>query len=297
MRQKKLTSFDGTLIAYQVSSPKNRKTKTPPIVLVNGLGGSYLAWSDLIKKLAKNYPLLSWDYRGLFRSGSVANPEHLNVEDHAKDLLEIFCKEKISRAILCGWSMGVQVSLEFYRMHPENVAGLILLNGVSGNTVERAFPFPGSSFLLPGFTRVLREFSGEVSRVTRIFLNWEYSTTVLSQVGFAKRNLNEFNKMLQEFKEIDFDAFFKILEQLNKHSADDVLPSISVPALVIAGRADLIAPYEEVKAMSRSIPDARFVAIPGGTHYSLLEYPDLVSRAMEKFLKKHFYKEMKGERD
>ena len=55
---------DGTWLAvYSIGDPKN-----PAFVLSNGLGGNIIAWRHLIEYFKDQFRIISWDYRGLYRS-------------------------------------------------------------------------------------------------------------------------------------------------------------------------------------------------------------------------------------
>jgi len=55
--------------------------------------------------------------------------------------------------------------------------------------------------------------------------------------------------------------------------------------LIIAGDRDLFAPRELAFQMARRIPEAETLIVPGGTHFVPLEYPELVSLRIEKFVR------------
>ena len=60
VEERRFVSFDGTAIAYQAVGQGR------PILLCNGLGGGWEAWSHQISSFRDRYRLLCWDYRGLY---------------------------------------------------------------------------------------------------------------------------------------------------------------------------------------------------------------------------------------
>jgi pimeloyl-ACP methyl ester carboxylesterase len=68
-----------------------------------------------------------------------------------------------------------------------------------------------------------------------------------------------------------------------RRDSGDLLDSINVPALVIAGRQDAIIPVAEVRAMSGAISGAQFVEMDCG-HLGNLEEPHAFNRALGAFL-------------
>ncbi len=63
-----------------------------------------------------------------------------------------------------------------------------------------------------------------------------------------------------------------------------MLGSIAVPALVIAGEDDKIAPPDGMRLMAQAIPGAQFAAIPAAGHLAPLEQPLATSRVVADFL-------------
>ena len=63
--QRTLAREDGVTIAYFCIGDGPRT-----LLLANGLGGRFYAWEPLVRALQHGFRLVTWDYRGLFRSSS-----------------------------------------------------------------------------------------------------------------------------------------------------------------------------------------------------------------------------------
>jgi pimeloyl-ACP methyl ester carboxylesterase len=63
-----------------------------------------------------------------------------------------------------------------------------------------------------------------------------------------------------------------------------VLPTISVPTLVIHCRGDRVAPVEHGRYYAERIPGARYVELPGEDHWWWCENSDRIAREIEEFL-------------
>ena len=63
-----------------------------------------------------------------------------------------------------------------------------------------------------------------------------------------------------------------------------MLPSIACPALVLCGMQDKLTPLHNSEEMAAAIPGAKLVVIEECGHVSTLERPDVVNRAMRKWL-------------
>jgi len=78
--------------------------------------------------------------------------------------------------------------------------------------------------------------------------------------------------------------------------ADDLLQSLADKevqaggrALLLTGDRDLFTPRELAQQMARRIRAAEILVVRGGTHYTAVEYPELVSLRIERFYREHGY--------
>ena len=83
---------------------------------------------------------------------------------------------------------------------------------------------------------------------------------------------------------VDLPLFLEMLAQAGRHSAKEVLPSIDVPTLVVAGDSDGFTPLALSEEMHQAIPGAELVVIKNGTHTTPIERPRRVNEAIIKFL-------------
>ena len=281
--EKELTSFDGTTIAYQDVGAGD------VLLLSNGLVGSSQTWRHLHSFLADRLRLLSWDYRGLYRSGEPEDFSRLGVDDHVGDAVAVIERERVQSVILCGWSMGVQINFEIYRRMPEAVRAMILICGTYGRPFETAFNWKGSGMVFPIAARALSRRPGAVSWLGRRIaaspglLGWAKS------VGFVGPSLDDeiFLELSKDFGGLDVRLYTAVFRALGGHDATDVLTDVSVPTLIIAGEADPFTPRRVAEKMARRIPGAELTMVPGGTHFVPLEHPELVNLRIEKFLCDH----------
>lgn len=285
VEERRFVSFDGTEIAYQVVGQGR------PILLCNGLGGSWEAWSHQIQYFRDRYRILSWDYRGLYGSAVPENPAALTISDHARDALALLKEEGAERAAVVGWSMGVQVGLEIFRRAPEKVASLVMVNGVAGRPWDYVFNLNLVGRLLPPFLRGLRSMPRTIESVVRQATRLPDPGQWVKRVGLAARTFDEQvgSEVIEKFRVLDMDLFIRLLERMGEHDAWDLLPTIDVPVLIIAGSRDVLTPRSAAERMARRIRGSEIMIIPGATHYAALEYPEMVNLRLEKFLRERGY--------
>ena len=280
IQHRRLVSFDGTEIAYQV------RGEGPAVVLVNGLGGTHEAFRHIYSLLGEDYRILCWDYRGLHGSRRPRDLTALTVPHQCGDLDRLLAAEKIERALFIGWSMGVQLIFEYYRGRRERVDGIVAINGTAGLPFRSAMASRAVRALIPTLLRAARAQSFLVGRATRVWVGWEGAVPMMQRFGMVSLSLDVegFREVAQGFADMDWKLYMDTLSRLGEHDASDVLPEVSVPTLVITGDRDMLTPVSTAESIHRAVRGSRLIVIPGGTHYTPLEYPHVIREALAEFL-------------
>ena len=285
VEERRIHSFDGTDIAYHMIGDG------PPILLANGLGGSWRAWKHQLRFFQDRYSFISWDYRGLYGSKAPPDRNALDVPAQARDALLILEQEKIERTAIFGWSMGVQVALELFRRAPDRISAIVLINGVAGSPFRTLADSPRLGQFAPGILRAAQKAPGLIARVTSRMVQWEHTPRLAKTLGIAGKTLDEelFHEIAGTFVGLDMEIYARTLEQLGAHDAHDVLPSIDVPLLMIAGANDLMTPRSAAETIRDGVKNAELLVVPGGTHYLAVEYPEVINMRVERFFKTRGY--------
>lgn len=276
-----ISSFDGTRLAtYDVG-----RKKGPVVLLINGLGGNLVTWKHIVGHFEDSLRFISFDYRGMYRSGAPLTGDY-SMEAHARDALAVMEYLGVDKAVVMGWSMGVQVCLEFYRMVSGRVTGLILANGAYGKPLDKGFPGLKKLGLLS------MDFLALAAPVLRPFLVKPLTSSTLpvrvaKATGFVSDKLDEqvFLPLARDFMHLDFTNYRECVRSLVEHDAEDVLARISVPVLIISGGRDLFTPAHISEEMVARIPDAELLHIRDASHYGAVEYPELINTRISNFLR------------
>ena len=281
VEHKSFVARDGTTIGYQVSG------KGPAVVLSNGLGGTYIAFGSLYEVL-EGYRVISWDYRGLYHSGAPKNPQANTVTHQVDDLMEILAREGVDRALLVGWSMGVQVNFEAMRHHAARIAGIMAINGASGQAFHT---LPGAKFLnniLPALLKIMKSQAGFIGKATGMVAGTDAMVTAMKTLGMVAPSIDVeiFREVAGGFKTIDYAIYSDLLARLDEHDASDVLPSITVPTTIVTGDKDIMTPASTAEVIHRRIPGSRLVVVKGGTHYTPVEFPEVLQDELRRLLER-----------
>ena len=277
LQRRRLVSYDGTEIAYQV------RGHGPSVVLVNGLGGITEAFRHVYSFLGEEVRILTWDYRGLHDSERPRDRATLAVAAQCRDLEILLAAERIERAVFIGWSMGVQLIFEYYRRRRDQMEGIVALNGAAGKPF-RSIARIGA--LAPSLLRAAGLQAGLLGRASRALIDWRGAVPLMQRIGMLSRDadVDNFLEIARGFAGMDWKLYLDALIKLGEHDASDVLPEVTIPTLIVAGDRDRLTPPATAEAIHRAVRGSRLVVIPGGTHYTPVEYPRVIQDELARFL-------------
>lgn len=290
LERKQVTSADGTRISYEVLGEGTRV-----LLIANGLGARLYSWQPLVDALWHDYRIITWDYRGLFDSGTPKVPRRLALQNHVEDAMAILRAEGAKQAVLIGWSMGVQVSLDVAASFPERVAGLVLLNGTYGQVYNSGFQpwfaIPWLPKKLHALTEWLRKHPEAQQRLATITRATEWPILALMTATAGRRSLSMrpvLRHYLDDVLGPSFDNFMRLFQELDAHSVYHLLPEIDTPTLIISGWLDVLTPPRLSREMARRMPHAQHIPLKRCSHFAVLERPDVIVPAVRTFLETVF---------
>ena len=135
-----------------------------PIVFIHGFSQCWLAWSrQLHSDLADRYRLVAMDLRG---HGLSEKPRDGYADSRlwADDIDAVIQALKLDRPVLCGWSYGPLVMLDYLRHYGEEaIGGMTFVGGITklGSEEANSVITPEFFSLVPGF------FSADVEESVR----------------------------------------------------------------------------------------------------------------------------------
>lgn len=273
---------DGSPVFYESWGERGAAT---PVLLCDGIGCDGYVWRYLKSDLGTRF-ILHPHYRGHGRTSAPRDPARITIDDLADDMATVLDDALVDRAVLIGHSMGVQVALETLRRHPGRVAGLVLVCGAPSHPLKT---FKGSATLedlLPTIQKWIQRVPGVINRLTRTLLPTRLAYEVASRLEIRRELVEpaDFMPYLEGMARIDARLFVAMLASAGQHSADELLPEITVPTLIVAGGRDGFTPPERSQAMAEAIPGSELLEIPNASHTAPIERPHLVDWTIRDFL-------------
>jgi pimeloyl-ACP methyl ester carboxylesterase len=282
--ERMVKSFDGTRIAYRTVGEGG-----PTIILCPGVFTTYMFFHYMKDYFSPNHRFILWDYRGHPDSDMPEDLSSFTIENCAHDLKAVMDDAGVDEAILIGVSMGVMTVLEFYRRWPQRVLGIVPINGPYGHV----------------FSTISE--SQQVQDLITKWLSWMSSHTWLVEwfrpvvvlpinLPIAKKvELNPTMLAAEEMKlyfeyvtKMDWHMGFKALSAMSGYNGEDILDSIDVPTLLISGTKDSWTPQKIADEMHRRIKGSEYTKIPGGSHATPAENPDMINMRIDLWLQRHF---------
>jgi pimeloyl-ACP methyl ester carboxylesterase len=240
-----------------------------PLVLLHAFPLSSAMWLAQREGLGPVCQVVTPDQRGF--GGSPLGDDEPSLDRCADDLAALLDRLGLERVVLGGLSMGGYVAMAFLRAHPDRVEALVLADTRAGADTEPqrearlrladAVVEEGSTALADA---VLPTLLGRTSAATRPLVAGRVRGLVAAApapaVAWASRAMAA------------------------RQDSFDVLRSCKVPALVLVGDEDELAPVAEAQAMVDALPRGRLAVLPGAGHLSAVETPDTFTDAVVELL-------------
>ncbi len=100
--------------------------KGTPVVFVHGHPFNRTMWRYQVPRFSADHRLIMPDLRGYGRTDVV--PGRVMLDEMALDILHLLDALQIDTAVFCGLSLGGQIVLDFFRLFPEKVKALVIVD-------------------------------------------------------------------------------------------------------------------------------------------------------------------------
>ena len=276
MKTGAVTTDDGACLRYQLFGQQ----EGPTVLIANGIGVRYWGFTKQIEVLRPTHRIICWDYRGMGDS-TMADPDgDVSMPRHALDARLLMDHLGVEQAVLVGWSMGVQVSLELIRAWPQRASGLVAMLGTYGKPFRTGLLSPLAPLVetLFGFGQRHPDLPQGILEFAVAFPGLTYN--ILSATLFAGFNVDReiLDADIAGVRDIEKSLYMRTLLALADHDASDMLQDVPCPALVICGNYDWVTPPRSGRLIADNIPGGQYREVKGGTHFALIERPDLINK-------------------
>ena len=246
-----------------------RRGNGPRLVLLHGGISDHREWRQQLDGLSDGFTLFAWDAPGCGASSDP--PETFRMADYADILAGLIEALGLDRPHVLGLSWGSTLALELYRRRPDIPRSFVLAAAYAG--------WAGS---LPP-SEVAHRLDRLLEQIERPAREWvhEYVPTLLTE-----RAPHEMARELETIMTDSRTAGLRpMLLAMAEGDSRGVLPTISVPTLLLYGEEDARSPRDVTERMHAAIPGSTLVVLPGVGHHANVESPESFNDAVRRFLR------------
>jgi pimeloyl-ACP methyl ester carboxylesterase len=241
-----------------------------PLLLIMGFLSDSQMWMLQTPVFAPLYKVITFDNRGVGRSSVPPGP--YTMEQMAADALAVMDAAGVDRAHVCGISMGSAIAQHVAIKAPERVRSL---------TLAATWSRPNEWMTRLSQTgEILAGISNE--QFARSTLLWLFTPKFVLQ---QPELLAAIEQMMLGF-ETPPDTFVNQIAAVRDHDTRLALTGLTVPALVLGARRDIMVPPELAEETAQAIPGAEFKLLDGAHAFSAENVQEFNGAILE-FLAKH----------
>ena len=223
------------------------------LVFIHGLSDSLLYWEFLARNLKDNYQVLRVDLQG--HGESKLENEEITLDTYVNDLNNLLERLNISKVNLIGFSLGSAVALSFAAKYPQKVDCLVLMS---------AF-YKADSTL----TDTLNQFKNALEIGFEEFYDVILPMVLCEEVIDANKEELELLKGMAS-QTANTEAYIKAVDVCLNLNAENDLPKIDVPTLILASSHDEISRLEMQKELSSKIKNSKLIVFDNVKHNLLV---------------------------
>jgi 3-oxoadipate enol-lactonase len=252
---------DGCTIHVEAEGPEN----APVLMMSNSLGTDLHMWDEQVAPFTRHFRLVRYDRRGHGKSSVPKGP--YSMERLGRDVVGVLDGLGIAKINWCGLSMGGMVGMWLGANAASRIDKLILSNTSSY--------FPDKT-LWDGRIKLVRD-KGLAAIVDANMERWFTE-------GFRERAPAAMAKMRKMFLATNIEGYVGCGEAIRDMDHRPLLPKITAPTLVIAGRHDPATTLEAGEYIKQHVPGAT-IAVLEAAHISNLEQPQAYADTVLGFLR------------
>lgn len=241
----------------------------PDLLLVAGLGGRGVFWTNQIQAFAKKFRVITFDHRGC--GNSTPDKVVYGAEHMAKDVLALMDAMDIAEASLAGHSTGGAIGQHIALDHPDRLAKLVL-----------SCSWAGPDTYLTELFRTRREIlisCGPLAYLTMGTYLAMPSSHLQPQMTSARAFMEE---RLAAFPGLEVEL--SRINAVYTHDLRSRLHLIKTPTLCIGSMDDQITPPGFTEEMGQLIEGAETHLLDRGGHFSPIVSTEEYNKRVLEFL-------------
>lgn len=262
-----LVQFPDTALFYEA------RGNGEALVLVPGFASGAWSWSWQVDDLSMDFRVVTFDPRGVSNS-TPREDASISITAIANDIAALLDELGIDAAHVLGISFGGFVAQEFALAHPHRLKKLVLASTSFGGPNHVA----PSMDVLAAFASV--EGLNSAGRIRQYL-------TMAFTAEFAAANADAVDRFcrLRQENEVPREVYMQQMQSAMAFNAEELLPAIAAPTMVITGDADTVVPPRNSRNLAVRLPNARLEIFEGTGHMAFVEKAREFNDTVSAFLK------------
>lgn len=237
----------------------------PALVFVHGVGSTAAIWDRQLGAFGNRFRCVAVELRGNGALQPDPDPQKITRAGYAADVLAVADACGFDRFTLVGCSLGGVVAFELCRSASERL---------------RAVGVVGSFARYPDARRYA---DGVIAAVRAAGTMRAFAQARAAQLGLPPARLYE---TIEQMACKSVPCYVAATEATWTGDYRDVLPTIDVPALVLHGERDTVAPIELSQEIAAGIPGAVLHTVAGAGHVANADNPSVFDDLLGAFLER-----------
>ena len=268
------SAADGARLYFVHQRPAD--VAAPAVLWLQGLNAPGAAWAVQMAYFARTHRSIAPDPRGVGKSDAPPGP--YTTAQMADDALRVLDACEVERAHVVGLSLGGAVAQELALARPERIRTVAFLASFARQPPRSRALLEAWRTLYPSVTQgaELRD-AWEKQAYAWLFSDafWRSEANVRAAFRFAS------SQPLQPVA-----GFLGQVDAALAHDARERLPGLRVPALVVHGALDQLAPLAAGEELARLVPGAELHVVPNVGHAVNLEGQRAVNESLRSLWKR-----------
>jgi pimeloyl-ACP methyl ester carboxylesterase len=232
----------------------------PSILGIGGWIGNWELWADPFSLLSSTWHTIAYDHRG---SGATqCQIESIIFERLVDDVFAVLDAYGVERCILAAESAGALTALGAALKHPERIAGLVIVDGLTFSE-----PIAADDPFLNG---LIAYYAQTLDRFVQACVP-ESDSDHLKRWG---------RQILDRATPAAAIALYRLTGTIDLR-AD--LPRITQPTLILHGELDALVPIAAARELAHTLPNAKLIVLPGAGHVPTVTRPQEVAHAIQAY--------------
>lgn len=240
-------------------------TSGPALVFVHGVGSTAAIWDRQLDAFGDRYRCAAVELRGNGALHPDPAPASITRAGFADDVLAVAGALGVDRFTLIGCSLGGVVAFELWTLVPERLEALSVVGSFAHYPDARAYA--------DGVKAAVRA-AGTMSAFAR---------ARAAKLGLPPARLNE---TIEQMACKSVPSYLAATEATWTGDYRAVLPTIDVPAQVLHGERDTVAPRALSEEIARGIPGATFAVVENAGHVANADNPERFNQLLRQFLER-----------